>query len=270
MKRLWMVLFLGVLALPIQAQTTDIPERKQEERLRALREELRSVEAEIRRLKESDGPGEDRLSELRRLREELRKKADQLEAKGAAATYPLAPPSPEPHPAPLGGNLPRSTAVAGYSMRESEELREFLRTFDPRMAEEMNRLRETGRMEEYRRLLHEANKRMADLKRMKEHNPDEYERVVKVNRLEQETVEMAHRLREGRTDNPPEKVRETLASGVRELFDLREESREREVKELRRRLEELEKSLEKRKANRERIIERRIRELLGEADDEGW
>ena len=92
---------------------------------------------------------------------------------------------------------------------------------------------------------------------------------MEMRRLERESAEQAEQARRA----PPEereaalkKLKETLSR----LFDAREEIRARELTELKRRVEALEKAVAERKGNKERIVEKRRRELMGEKSEDDW
>ena len=110
---------------------------------------------------------------------------------------------------------------------------------------------------------------MRQLTEMKERDPRGFERLKELRVLEGESVELGER---ARCAEPVERERiaKRLAEVLGKLFDLREENRAREVGELKRRLEALEKELANRKGNKERIVEQRRRELLGEKGELDW
>ena len=89
--------------------------------------------------------------------------------------------------------------------------------------------------------------------------------------LERESMKLSTKLR-GLPKDSPERSDLTakLKESVTSLFDLREQARAREVEMIRKRLEELTQLLEKRKANRDAIIEKRVKQLSGEADELDW
>ena len=72
------------------------------------------------------------------------------------------------------------------------------------------------------------------------------------------------------TGDDKDKAVKELTGLLQKLFDLREENRVQEVAELKRRVEALEKAIEGRKANKDKIVEKRARELLGERLDDEW
>ena len=150
-----------------------------------------------------------------------------------------------------------------------EEVLAWLKENEPATMGRLMKLEEEGRNEDAKRLLAEAGMRVRELKELKQRDPKGYEKMMELRRLELESMTLADQARLA----PPEereaaqkKLRETLSR----LFDLREESRVRELAELKRRVEGLEKALAERKTNKDRIVEKRRRELLGEKSEDDW
>jgi hypothetical protein len=110
---------------------------------------------------------------------------------------------------------------------------------------------------------------MRDLNDLKQRDPKAYERMQSMRTLDREGRELADHVRQA----PPEEkeaATKRLLENLGKQFELREEQRVREIAELKRRVEGLEKSLTDRKANKEKIVERRKKEMLGEKVDEDW
>jgi hypothetical protein len=86
--------------------------------------------------------------------------------------------------------------------------------------------------------------------------------------LEQQTSDAAERFKNA--DNPAEKagIRENLVRLVNEHFDVRQKRRELEIQRLEEELKNLREAIEKRSAARDKIVERRLEELIGEDGDD--
>jgi len=150
-----------------------------------------------------------------------------------------------------------------------EDVRAWLKDNEPETLRRVNQLQEEGRREEVQRILGDASMRMRDLNDLKQRDPKTFERMQSMRALDREGMELAEQARRG----PPEEreaATKKLQENLAKQFDLREEQRVREISELKRRIEGLEKSLTDRKANKEKIVERRKKELLGEKVDEDW
>jgi hypothetical protein len=150
-----------------------------------------------------------------------------------------------------------------------EEILAWLRENEPDTIQRILKLQEEDRNDEAVRIFAETGPRIRELKELKQRDPKGFEKMMELRRLERESLSQADQARTA----PPEereaarkKLRETLSR----LFDLREESRLRELGELKRRVEGLEKAMGERKANKDRIVEKRRRELLGEKSEDDW
>ena len=150
-----------------------------------------------------------------------------------------------------------------------DEVRSWLRENEPETYRRLMALQEEGRRPDVARIFEEASNRMREMNELKQHDPKGYERMTEMRRLERESFTQADAARRA----PPEE-REAATNRLKEtlgkLFDAREEVRVRELAELKRRVEALEKALGERKTNKDKLVERRRKELMGEKIDEDW
>ncbi len=91
----------------------------------------------------------------------------------------------------------------------------------------------------------------------------------KINELELETEILGAEFKSAK-EKKKEKIREKLLGKLSRLFDLKEEKRKRELNDLKNKISELKKSIEKRIKNKDLIIQRRLEELTGEEDYLKW
>jgi len=150
-----------------------------------------------------------------------------------------------------------------------EEVRGWLKDNEPETFRRLNQMQEEGKREDVQRILGEASMRMRELNELKTRDPKGYERMQELRRLEREGMELAEQARRAPADDK-EAASKRLQENLAKQFDLREEQRVREITELKRRVDALEKALGDRKTNKDRIVDRRRRELLGEKVDEDW
>ena len=148
-----------------------------------------------------------------------------------------------------------------------DEVRNWLRENEPETYRRLMEVQDGGRRLDMMRILEEAAPRMREMNELKQRDPKGYEKMMEMRRLERESFTQAEAARRA----PPEereaaqnKLKETLGK----LFDAREEVRMRELTELKRRVEALEKALGDRKANKDKLVEKRRKELMGEKTDE--
>jgi len=150
-----------------------------------------------------------------------------------------------------------------------EEVRGWLKDNEPEMFRRLNQMQEEGKREEVQRVMADASMRMRELNDLKTRDPKGYERMQELRRVEREGMEVAEQARRAAPEEK-EAASKKLQENLAKQFDLREEQRIREITELKRRVESLEKALGDRKTNMDKIVDRRRRELLGEKVDEDW
>ncbi|HZF00090.1 MAG TPA: hypothetical protein VE981_23980 [Planctomycetota bacterium] len=179
---------------------------------------------------------------------------------------------PRPPGAPRDGDrpgTPRENARRAVPPFNPDEVRAWIKDNEPETFRRLSQFQEEGKREDVQRVLADASMRMREMADLKQRDPKAYERMQEMRRLEREGMELAEQARR----SPPEEkdgVSKKLAENLTKQFDLREEQRVREIAELKRRVEALEKALGDRKGNKEKIVERRRRELMGEKVDEDW
>lgn len=83
--------------------------------------------------------------------------------------------------------------------------------------------------------------------------------------LERQAQEAAHQYRRA-SSAEREEIRKQLGELVNKHFELRQKLRTKELERIQERIEKLRTSIEERNENREAVIERRLKELLGESD----
>ncbi len=151
-----------------------------------------------------------------------------------------------------------------------DDVRAWLKEAEPETYREVARLDEEGNRQQAMEMLMAAEGRRREMEDLKRRDPQGFERMASMRRLERESIELAEKLRQAPAGAARDEGAKKLSDLLGRLFDLREEARAREITELKRRIEDLEKSLSSRKAGKERIVERRRKELLGEKIDEDW
>lgn len=87
-------------------------------------------------------------------------------------------------------------------------------------------------------------------------------------RLERRTNELVDAYRQTQDQNEKNQLRESLTTYVNEHFEVRQKRREREIQRLEEELKRLREVVERRTAAREKIVGRRIDELVGEDGDD--
>jgi len=93
-----------------------------------------------------------------------------------------------------------------------------------------------------------------------------YNRLVQEHNLEMNTHELAMQARSTSDANEREKFAAELRIQLEEIFELKQQNREDEINQLSSRLQDLTELMNKRAALKNRIVESRLKELLGELD----
>jgi regulator of sigma D len=79
--------------------------------------------------------------------------------------------------------------------------------------------------------------------------------------LQRASGKLAGDYRAATTADEKEKIKTELKANISKLFDMREQKREQEIARFDQHLTELKSRLEKRKANRDQIIEKKLKEM---------
>ncbi len=154
--------------------------------------------------------------------------------------------------------------------RMLDEVAGWLKENEPHLAEQLNVLGREKRWDEQERLLRDVYAKMTAMQDLKRRDPKEFERVQKMNRLDADSRRLGEDLRRAKDPEKRAEFKAKLKETLVELFDMREAARWRELEALEAQVKELRRTLESRKENRDKIIEKRAKELGGEKDDTDW
>jgi hypothetical protein len=102
---------------------------------------------------------------------------------------------------------------------------------------------------------------------VREQNEELYERLVREQRLEAESVRLSGEIRALSGAEREARIAD-LKQRLEEIFQIKQENRQREIEELETRLHSMQQRLEKRARYHDYIIERRLNELIG-SEEEG-
>ncbi len=122
-----------------------------------------------------------------------------------------------------------------------------------------------GRLRDAGRMLEDLVARYRHLSDLKKRDLEAYEIQKKIHNLDFTCLKLAEKVRRGETSHRGE-----LEKKLSELFDLRESMRAREIGILKRRIAELEGRLDQRQEKKDLIVQKRLRELLGQKDIVEW
>jgi len=154
-------------------------------------------------------------------------------------------------------------------MRMPDELREFAEDFAPGRLEELERLRERdpARAREMMGRLFMEKRRMDKLK---ETDPEAYERRRNQAHLEYEAKGLVAKIREGATDAEKAEAKKRLAEIVAQLFEAQCEEYQGAIDQMQERVEQMRAKLEQRRAAKDKIVARRVEDLCVDPEALRW
>jgi len=146
-----------------------------------------------------------------------------------------------------------------------EKNRKALESEYPGRVEEVEKLLRDGRLKDAGRVLDDLMRKERHLRDLKRRDPQGYELVKRMHNLDHEAHLLSQEIRAGRSDR-----NEDLEKMLAEVFDLQEELRAREIALLKKRIAQLEGHLESRQKEKGKVVEGRLRQLLGKKDIVEW
>jgi len=88
--------------------------------------------------------------------------------------------------------------------------------------------------------------------------------------LESKCLDLSSLYKESRDAEKQKKIEKELEEAVAQLFDLREEQREKDIQRLEKDLAQMKKKLEDRRMKKSQIVGKRLSQLMGRSDDLEW
>jgi hypothetical protein len=169
---------------------------------------------------------------------------------------------PEP-PAPIGGvYFEKPELLNGFLKMTADDEKEYLKNASPEIKEYFKQIKSNDERRYYS-LLREyyfSSLRYPLMRRTEAQMQNTQKEIIE---QEIKTEALAAKYQKA-SSNDKAKVRDDLEQSLTYLFDLKENQREIEVKELESQLRELKDKMNIRKKNKSTIIKRRIEELLGD------
>lgn len=220
-------------------------------RMREMHDKLAVLEAMIEKLQ-----ADKKFEEARRASaeaDELRRQIREME-ENRAATDP-------------NGGPPRPPRVA-VTAEDRERAIVWMKENEPTRLDRLSQLKAEKRFEEYDRAMTQTAWEIRDLLAMQKNDPQRFERRMEQRKLDYHASELAEKIRGAGDNQDTSSERQDLEDVLGKLFDLRETDREAELKRLEDELTRLKETMKKRKAGKAKIVEARMKELLGEVDDD--
>jgi len=152
---------------------------------------------------------------------------------------------------------------------QEQGILERIKKENPEEVEELMLLKKE-RPIEFRKILIQRQHELERLEELKERDPERYEQNVKQHSLERRGRQLAEKYRDSKDEKVKANIKKELSATLSQLFDLREKDREEEIKHLTEKLDHLKSVLAERKKKKQEIVERRVKEMLGEIDVLIW
>ena len=272
---------------------------EEETKLRVESKKLQAERAAVEALLKKAGPGEGpmkpdpRMRELRARLEELESKLRALEAAGKAEEArriageidavrsdlremesrmpggPGRPGEPPMGPDGMGPGGPRPMRGVALSAEDVSKALAWIGANEPVRLQRLNDLKKQ-RPEEFERAMNQVAFEIRELLAMKLNDVKRYERRVEQRNNDYRATELAEKIRGAGENQEMKAEREELKRILGKLFDLREADRELELKRLEEELSRLKDTMQKRRDAKDKIIDKRMAELLGEEDWLEW
>ncbi len=122
--------------------------------------------------------------------------------------------------------------------------------------------------EEYEHMLDEIRHGIRHYYHLKEIDPEVADGLVEAHRLEIKSESLAETIRMTKDDGRKTRLKSELRTMLTRICDLRLAEQKLEAKQLRKEVEEIEQLIKKREGAKNRIVERRMMQLLFEEDDD--
>ena len=158
-------------------------------------------------------------------------------------------------------------------IKQMEEMREkvleFAKEFHPEKVKDLRKLHQDN-PEEFRNEMRELRQEMEKMEKLEKENPERFKALVHRKDLRARCAELSKAYRETNEPGRKAEIRKELRPAIAELFDMREKTKERDVKEMEENVKKAVEIQKERQQNRDAIIDDHMREILGEPDPMKW
>ncbi len=155
------------------------------------------------------------------------------------------------------------------SPKEEKKVFQFLKKTDPGRIRLLEMLRHKEPFE-YREAIRDILSEMNEMDHLRKDNPKLFEKFVIRRKLEVQSHRLADEIHRSRDKTRKAKLEEELRAVLQKLFPLRCLELETQINELSEELAKAKKLLEIKRKNKDKVIERRFRELTGVEDALDW
>ncbi len=172
---------------------------------------------------------------------------------------------------PMANNTPMDfeAALRREIGPHTEAFKEFAEPLKERI-EQARRLFQERRLEEGRDMLRGIASQAREMRELKQRDPERFKQQQQIAEMERRSMELGQRIRRVTDEEAKKSATTELKEVLSKLFDLRQQEREKSLQQLEREVKEVREALEKRKAKRDEMIQRRFEQLTGKAELMEW
>lgn len=124
--------------------------------------------------------------------------------------------------------------------------------------------------DEYGNKIRESVKKIRMLKKVKDKDPEKYERHIKDFKLTIKCAKLGKEYKEAETEKEKGRIKDELKEVLVELFESKQAENEERIKQIEEKLSELKEKNSTRKEHREEIVNRRLEQIIASASGLGW
>lgn len=144
--------------------------------------------------------------------------------------------------------------------QQETEILEFIKTHQPKMHEELSHVR--------REFPQMFKRRMRDISHMYQ-NPEIRDHWVKRSKAQKRVHDLAREYRHAK-DSEKGAAKEKLRLALAELFDLNLAQKELHLRKMQEQIAQLKEKIAKRKADKDKLVKRRLERMTGAEEEEDW
>ncbi len=168
------------------------------------------------------------------------------------------------------------------SLRERREKREhfrpepliekvyaFLKEYHPERIEKLERLKEEN-PEIYIRAIEDTMRDIREMEELKKNNPARFEEIMELKKSERLSWQLAGAYREEREITKKTDIQQRLRAVLNTIFEYKIKQHQKEIGLLTQEIEKLKARIQNRIQNKEKIIDKRLQEMIGEKEEFEW
>lgn len=155
----------------------------------------------------------------------------------------------------------------GYIQVTEKETLQFLKKNVPGLLEELKEVKREDGEREYKLMLQELQDMLSYYYELKEVSPETADALLRAEQLEQDTYPVAEKIAGSKDDQEKAVLEARLKGMLDEIFELRLKEYAWEIKELESELNEIRNEFERRKKNKDLILNNRMKEIMAEVDE---